>query len=304
MPGKIILQNLTEDEIRYLLARRLHSKSQERLECYRRTGRAIVLVKDDDPSAVGQFYSAPISEKEETFPGKNGLDKQHGARLLFIVELVLVVGLFATVGYSLSRIKTLNWQSAQVLTLPTLTPTPLINAVVIPSGHTPPTSPGGDTRPNDAEIPAHLLPLLQAQFSLPTPTPAVEQGIRIHIPALDVDAPIVQGDGWEELKKGVAQHIGSANPGEKGNIVLTGHNDVFGEIFRYLDRLKAGDEIHIYTARRAYTYTVSGWKLVKPTQVEVMGQTPDATLTLISCYPYLIDNQRIIVTGRLSSQGI
>ncbi len=40
--------------------------------------------------------------------------------------------------------------------------------------------------------------------------------MRIEIPALKVDAPVVQGDGWEQLKKGVAQHIGSANPGEGG----------------------------------------------------------------------------------------
>jgi hypothetical protein len=46
-------------------------------------------------------------------------------------------------------------------------------------------------------------------------------------------------------------------------------------------------------------YNISGWKLVEPTQVEVLDPTPNVTLTLISCYPYLIDTQRIIVTGQL-----
>ena len=83
-------------------------------------------------------------------------------------------------------------------------------------------------------------------------------------------------------------------------MVLSGHNDVFGEVFRYLDRLKPGDEITVYTQQRAYTYTVSGWELVKPTQVDVMDPTPNATITLISCYPYLIDTERIIVKGQLA----
>jgi sortase A len=82
-------------------------------------------------------------------------------------------------------------------------------------------------------------------------------------------------------------------------MVLSGHNDVYGEVFRYLDRLKAGDEITVFTFSRSYTYVVEGWVLVEPTQVEVMAQTNDEALTLISCYPYLIDTQRIIVKARL-----
>jgi sortase A len=114
-----------------------------------------------------------------------------------------------------------------------------------------------------------------------------------------VDAPIVQGDGWEQLKKGVGQHVGSANPGEKNNIVLTAHNDVFGEIFRSLDKLKNGDEVILYTNQRSYTYVVNGSTIVEPTRVEVMAPTNQAIVTLISCYPYMVDNKRIIVTAQL-----
>jgi sortase A len=155
-------------------------------------------------------------------------------------------------------------------------------AVVLPSGHTPPT-PGGTS--NEAEIPEHLRPLVQTLANVPIPTPSPQQAVRIQIPALGVDAPIVQGDGWEQLKKGVAQHIGSANPGESDNIVLTAHNDVFGEIFRDLDKLTTGDQIIIYTGQRSFTYVVTGTQIVEPTQVEVLGQSQPIT-TLISCYPY------------------
>jgi len=113
----------------------------------------------------------------------------------------------------------------------------------------------------------------------------------------------VQGDGWEQLKKGVGQHIGSADPGEKGNVVLSAHNDIFGEIFRDLDRLKPGDEITVYTNQRAYTYVVSESQVVEPTQVGIMENTSQPTLTLISCYPYLVDDQRIAITSRLQTNN-
>jgi sortase A len=199
-------------------------------------------------------------------------------------------------------LRDLNQEVASALEQPTLTPTPLIVAVVLPSGHTPPDTPGG-TRPNEAEIPEHLRPLVQSLAEVPIPTQGPEQAIRIQIPSINVDAPIVQGDGWEQLKKGVGQHIGSVNPGQEGNLVLTAHNDVFGEIFRYLDELKKGDQIIVYTNQRAYTYVITGSEIVEPTQVEVMAPTSQETITLISCYPYRVDNKRIAVKGMLQNSN-
>ena len=116
---------------------------------------------------------------------------------------------------------------------------------------------------------------------------------------LKLVAPIVQGTEWEQLKKGVGQVIGTANPGEKGNLVLSAHNDIFGELFRHLDKLQPKDRFTVYSNLRSYTYEISGWEVVEPTQVEVMAPTPNPTATLISCYPYLIDNMRIVVKAEL-----
>ena len=112
----------------------------------------------------------------------------------------------------------------------------------------------------------------------------------------------MQGDGWEQLKKGVGQHVGTVNPGQKGNLVLSAHNDVFGEIFRELDLIKPGDEIILSTSQQSYIYVVRQTQVVEPTRVDVMAPTGDAVLTLISCYPYLVDNQRIVVTATLQGQ--
>ena len=90
-----------------------------------------------------------------------------------------------------------------------------------------------------------------------------------------------------------------SNPGEDGNIVLSAHNDVFGEIFRDLDHLQSGDEVVLFTSQKTYTYVIDETRIVEPTQVEVLAPTENATLTLISCYPYMVDNQRIVVTAYL-----
>jgi sortase A len=209
-----------------------------------------------------------------------------------------VVGFIFVLLNGLNIIRELNREVVSVLEQPTLTPTPLVVAVVLPSGHTPPNAEGG-TRPNDAEIPEHLQPLVQSLASIPIPTPGPEQAIRLQIPALHIDAPVVQGDGWEQLKKGVGQHIGSADPGDDGNVVLSAHNDIFGEIFRELDRLKRGDQIILFTNQRAYNYIVVDTEVVEPTHVEVMDATNQPTVTLISCYPYLVDDQRIVIKARL-----
>jgi sortase A len=221
-------------------------------------------------------------------------------RLLLGVEILAVIGLIG-IGLSFfNMMRTLNQEVAASIQQPTAQATPLITAVVLPSGHTPPNAEGG-AQPNEAEIPEHLRPLVQNIANIPIPTASPAQAIRIQIPAINIDAPIVQGDGWEQLKKGVGQHIGTPNPGENGNIVLSAHNDIFGEIFRELDKLQPGDVVIVYTNQRQYTYVITGTQVVEPTRVEVMAPTPNPTVTLISCYPYLIDNQRIVVSAALQN---
>jgi sortase A len=120
------------------------------------------------------------------------------------------------------------------------------------------------------------------------------------IPSINVDAPIVQGDDEEKLKQGVGHHDGSANPGERGNVVLSAHNDIYGEIFRDLQRLKPGAKVLVHTDARAFEYVVQGVKIVAPTEVEFMEPTDDARLTMITCHPYLLDTHRVVAVARLA----
>jgi sortase A len=302
VPKKVVAEDLSVEELRRLLVEKRRSVRQERLERFRQTGRVVTLVSDAEPANLENLHASVLTDVDKAAPQKRSRPKRVLDALLLVIEVSAVLGLLFVLFNGLEVIRNLNKQVAEALVQPTLTPTPLIVAVVLPSGHTPPNSTGG-ARPNDAEIPEHLRPLVQSLASIPVPTQGPEQARRIQIPAIAVDAPVVLGDGWEQLKKGVGQHIGSANPGEKNNVVLSAHNDVFGEIFRDLGNLKTGDQVILYTSQHAYTYIITGSKIVEPNQVEVMASTKDAVVTLISCYPYMVDKQRIVVTARLQDGG-
>ncbi len=276
---------------------------QQRLEAFRRSGRLmdIAPTPQSNPSSVldefitEETVAQPASEEEV----RQERRKRRFDRLLFLIEIVAIAGLVYLIFNGVTIVQDLNQQVSDALVQSTVTPTPLVRAVVLPSGHTPPTSEGG-AQFNEAEIPEHLRPLHQSFASAPPPPRRPEQAIQIVIPAIDVDAPVVMGDGWEQLKQGVAQRIGTADPGDNGNMVLSAHNDIFGQIFRHLDKLQPGDEITVYTNVRAYTYVIEQEPfVVEPTFVQVMEPTPDPTLTLISCYPYLVDTERIIVKASL-----
>lgn len=230
-------------------------------------------------------------------------------RVLLLVEVAAVVAI-VFIGYNLFRaINDLERETASAqaladeqrrMTIPTLEPTPTLRLenFVLPGGHTPPTAPGGGQF-NYAEIPSHLLPLVQSEWIEPVinrPAPTSETALSLIIPKLSINHTIVQGVDWEALKMGIGQLPNSTNPGDEvGNVVLAAHNDIYGELFRYLDQLAPGDEFQIQTQTQLFTYVVTELREVEPTDVYVMDERGAATATLISCYPYQVNNKRIVV---------
>ncbi len=300
MPKNKNPRDLSVNELRRLLIEKRRSGRHERIERYRETGRVVRLVSEEEETTwddirtsfpEGEGIQDP--EEESRQRGKRAVDG-----FLLTVEILAVLGLIFVLFNGLDILKQLNREVALALEQPTLTPTPLIMAVVLPSGHTPPNSPGG-SQPNIEEIPEHLQPVVQSYGEIPIPTQGPQHAIRLQIPKINQDVPVVEGDGWEQLKKGVGHYIRSANPGEAGNVVLSAHNDIHGEIFRDLDQLDEGDLVILFSERQSYTYVVTDVLIVEPTQVEFLESTNESTTTLISCYPYLVDNKRIVVRANL-----
>ncbi len=125
--------------------------------------------------------------------------------------------------------------------------------------------------------------------------------VRVLIPKAEVDAIVVDGVTRRELAVGPGHMPSTPMPGELGNSVISAHRDTF---FRKIGDLRQGDNVIVRRNGAIYHFAVKGKKIVDPNDLSVIRATPDAELTLITCYPtYFIGPapQRLVVTSRLVS---
>lgn len=114
---------------------------------------------------------------------------------------------------------------------------------------------------------------------------------------------VVQGVDLGSLKRGPGHEPRSDKPGGKGNFVVSGHRTTYGAPFYNLDKLQAGDEVHVVDRDGAeWVYVVQDHLVVAPTGVWVtkrgaFGDQP--TLTLTTCNPRFSAAERLIVWATL-----
>ena len=148
--------------------------------------------------------------------------------------------------------------------------------------------------------------------------------VRLQIPALDLDTTVRQMgwkvvDGinqWDVVDNAAGHHLNSAYPGEAGNVVVSGHNNIDGAVFG--DVCVIGqpgvafgleDEmILVDSAGRSFTYQVNGWHRLEERNASIatrqdnagyQQQTETAQLTLVTCWPPWSNTHRVVVTGVL-----
>ncbi|MGW1092599.1 class E sortase, partial [Streptomyces sp. NPDC002596] len=137
----------------------------------------------------------------------------------------------------------------------------------------------------------------------------------IHIPKLDVVAPIAEGISKEKvLDRGMVGHYGqgalkTAMPSAaQGNFALAGHRNTHGEPFRYINRLRKGDPIVVETQDAYYTYEMTSvLPQTSPSNVSVITPVPPGSgftkpgryITLTTCTPEFTSTYRLIVWGKM-----
>jgi sortase A len=122
---------------------------------------------------------------------------------------------------------------------------------------------------------------------------------RLVVTKIGIDAIVVEGASRKDLSEGPGHMKQTAEPGEAGNAVVTGHRDTF---FRHIHELAKGDQIQVQRNGRSFVYEVTGRRIVMPEDISVINPTKDAELTLITCYPtYYIGPapKRLVVFSRL-----
>ncbi|MFH0828991.1 MAG: class E sortase [Candidatus Kerfeldbacteria bacterium] len=124
------------------------------------------------------------------------------------------------------------------------------------------------------------------------------KGNRLVIPKIGVDVEIVEGKDERALYRGIWHYPTSSIPERGGNTVLTGHRFQYlaGPRTLYLlDQMHVGDVIIVYWKGTEYDYTVRQRKIVNPTAVEVLDNTPNAQLTIFTCTPLFSTKQRLVL---------
>ncbi|WP_181140499.1 class E sortase [Streptomyces sp. Ru62] len=142
------------------------------------------------------------------------------------------------------------------------------------------------------------------------------QGFAIlHIPKLDVVAPIAEGvSNKKVLDKGMVGHYGEAPlktampEARTGNFGLAAHRNTHGEPFRYINRLKAGDAVVVETQDTYFVYKVTSMlPVTPPSNTSVLNPVPPGSgftrpgryITLTTCTPEFTSKYRLIVWGKM-----
>jgi len=132
-----------------------------------------------------------------------------------------------------------------------------------------------------------------------------EPAVRMRIPKIGLDAPVVTtavvNGVWQVADWAVGWLQGTAAPGQVGNMAFAAHDDIKGEIFKRIWQLSPGDKVFLYTRHMVFTYVVDGQQTVSPNDNSVLGPSNQRELSMITCTPYWVDTNRLVVTAKLAS---
>ena len=137
-------------------------------------------------------------------------------------------------------------------------------------------------------------------FRYRTPPATALEIARLGIAVTVVEvASVVDERGWYwPVPPDAAAHlVGTANPGEPGNIAITGHVDTErgpGVFWRLLE-IRPGDEIKVWSAAGTFVYRVVDVQTVAQSERAVLRQTDREILTLLTCIPDGQYERRLVV---------
>jgi sortase A len=164
---------------------------------------------------------------------------------------------------------------------------------------------------------------------VPVAPPVGEPLAVLHVPRLGEDFArvVLEGTAEDQLRDGPGHYVGTALPGQVGNLAIAGHRVGKGSPFLDADTLVPGDPIVVETADSWFTYRVlgdpasgdpaadptgiPGQQIVTPADVEVIAAVPGAPgvaptsayLTLTTCHPKYSARQRLVVHAVLEGAG-
>lgn len=125
------------------------------------------------------------------------------------------------------------------------------------------------------------------------------------IPKINLDKTQVYVDS-NDLSKGLAHLPGTALPGERGNVFISGHSALSrfwstDAYFAKLPEIKVGDKIEVEASGTTFAYEVISIRTITPSDISVI--TPPEKggryITLMTCVPPGLNFKRLIVLGKM-----
>jgi len=229
------------------------------------------------------------------------------------------------------------------------TPTPVAPTEPAPTEQATaaPTEPAPTEQPT--AVPTELPSAVPTATAEPTPEPvfvAAALPVRIAMPDLEIDAAVVEL-GWkvadvngvpttvwdlDVIENGLAGHLtNSGLPGQAANVVVAGHHNIEGQVFKNISLLWSDDDAELQAdgvtyrsdlldgraiilgdaAGQEFTYIVDSMYKFPDRDVpqsqrlanaRFMAPTSDPTLTLITCWPPTNNTHRIVVVAKLAGE--
>jgi sortase A len=125
---------------------------------------------------------------------------------------------------------------------------------------------------------------------------------RIRIPRIGVSFVVVNGTSESALRSGPGIYPATAFPGSGGTTAIAGHRTTYLAPFRHIDALRPGDQIKLEMPYADFTYTVTGSRVVAPTDVrDAVATIGYPRLVLSACTPLFSAAKRLLVFARLTA---
>lgn len=106
---------------------------------------------------------------------------------------------------------------------------------------------------------------------------------KLQVPELSVDMVVLQGDSGRTLAFGPGHSSDSAQPGDPGTTVISGHRDTH---FAFLEKLTTNMRIQLHTLGDRMSYRVKETRIIDSRKGGIMTPENVHGLLLVTCYPF------------------
>jgi sortase A len=125
---------------------------------------------------------------------------------------------------------------------------------------------------------------------------------RIIVPRMKLNKVFVHGTRWrEDLSRGPGHYLETEIPALGQTVAIAGHRTTFGAPFRYINKLRTGDEITLELPYGTFNYVVFRSKIVDNGDWSIIKPRGFDALVLSACHPLYSAAQRWVVFARLAS---